>query len=457
MPQSLRLVLSSTFAFLAIGLVALLAIVGTTFWLGERSQAYIQLVNEARDTRTAAVELRSALQTAESSQRGYLLTGNEIYLSPFDVAKVNTQRQLSILERLVEPYPDATRPVQRLAGLVADKTAEMDQTVTLKRSRHEEDALAIIRSNKGKTLMDQANVFFSGIVRQAEDRLTAAVVEQRSNSDLLRLVSGIGGLIIVGVVGGAAFVLVRYTRELRSAQSELGVLNATLEQRVSERTSDLAQARDRAQLLLSEVNHRVANSLAMVSSLISMQSKGLAEGAAKHALSETQNRIVAISLVHKRLYSSTDVSVVSLDEYIAGLLDHLKTSLRDEGQSATLLYQLQPVQLATDASVSLGVVLTEWVTNAFKYAYPDGVAGEIRVSLAQSPDGEITLSVEDDGVGRVEGEPPKGTGLGTRIVTASAAGLGGRIDYVARSPGTAARLTFRAPQPRLPTASPGVA
>ena len=448
MPQSFRLVVSSTFAFLAVGLVALLAIVGMTFWLGERAQVYFQLVNEARDTRTAAVELRNALQTAESSQRGYLLTGNEIYLSPFDVAKVNAQRQLATLERLVEPYPEATLPVQRLAGLVAEKTTELDQTVTLKRNRHDEEALAIIRSNKGKTLMDQANVFFSGIVRQAEDRLTAAVIEQRSNADLLRLVSGIGALIIIVVVGGAAFVLVRYTRELRRTQSELGILNATLEQRVGERTADLAKARDRAQLLLSEVNHRVANSLAMVSSLISMQSKGLGDGAARHALSETQNRIVAISLVHKRLYSSTDVSVVSLDEYIAGLLDHLKTSLRDEGQSATLSYQLQPVQLATDASVSLGVVLTEWVTNAFKYAYPQGVTGEIRVSLAQSSDGEIVLCVEDDGVGRAEGALPKGTGLGTRIVTATAASLGGRVDYVARSPGTAAKLTFRAPQPK---------
>jgi len=142
MPQSFRLVVSSTFAFLAVGLVALLAIVGMTFWLGERAQVYFQLVNEARDTRTAAVELRNALQTAESSQRGYLLTGNEIYLSPFDVAKVNAQRQLAALERLVEPYPEATLPVQRLAGLVAEKTAELDQTVTLKRNRHDEEALA---------------------------------------------------------------------------------------------------------------------------------------------------------------------------------------------------------------------------------------------------------------------------------------------------------------------------
>ena len=73
--------------------------------------------------------------------------------------------------------------------------------------------------------------------------------------------SAIGALVIVAVIGGAAFVLARYTNELRATRDQVNALNSELEQRVASRTADLAQARDRAEMLLSEVNHRVANSL----------------------------------------------------------------------------------------------------------------------------------------------------------------------------------------------------
>src|SRR3569623_930222 len=199
------------------------------------------------------------------------------------------------------------------------------------------------------------------------------------------------------------------------------------ERRVDERTADLKTARDRAQVLLSEVNHRVANSLALVSSLVSLQGKAVKDEVAKSALAETQDRIFAVSLVHKRLYSAIDVRQVTLDEYLTGLLEHLKSSLRSEGQGVTLNYELEPLQLPTDASVNLGVVVTEWVTNAFKYAYPNG-AGEIRVKVRALADEQVELLVEDDGVGRAEGAPAKGTGLGTRIVTAMAASLGATIE-----------------------------
>ena len=76
------LLVLSFIGFLAIGFLVLLGIVGMTVWLGERAQNYANDVVEARDVRIAAVELRSAIQSAESSQRGYLLSGNEIYLAP---------------------------------------------------------------------------------------------------------------------------------------------------------------------------------------------------------------------------------------------------------------------------------------------------------------------------------------------------------------------------------------
>jgi two-component sensor histidine kinase len=258
---------------------------------------------------------------------------------------------------------------------------------------------------------------------------------------MLRWVSIVSGVVIVLVVGGVIVTIARYTREVAQARDEVRALNTGLEGRVTERTADLARARDRAEVLLSEVNHRVANSLSLVASLVKLQSNAVKEQAAKDALAETQARIYAVSLVHKRLYSSGDVRFVALDEYLSGLLDHLETSMRGEGLGASLRYDLEPLKLQTDASVNLGVVVTEWVTNAFKYAYPDR-RGEVRVRLKRLSDGQVELVVEDDGVGRNDDQTAKGTGLGTRIVKAVALTMGAHIEYLTRQPGSAARLLF---------------
>lgn len=200
-------------------------------------------------------------------------------------------------------------------------------------------------------------------------------------------------------------------------------------------------ARDRAEALLTEVNHRVANSLTLVASLVSLQANAVNDVAAKNALEETKARIYAISLVHKRLYSSCDVRVVELDEYLSGLLDHLESVMQNEGHGTSLKYDLEPLKLKTDASINLGIVVTEWVTNAFKYAYPDG-AGEVRVRLTQLPDGNAELTVQDEGVGRGDVKAVKGSGLGTRIVKAMAVSMSGEIEYLECRPGTMARLKF---------------
>ena len=94
MPISAASVVRSTVAFLLVGFAVLIAIVGMTFWLGERAQVYFDQANGARDMRTAVVELRNAIQTAESGQRGFLFSGNEIYLGPYDTAKTQAVRQL---------------------------------------------------------------------------------------------------------------------------------------------------------------------------------------------------------------------------------------------------------------------------------------------------------------------------------------------------------------------------
>lgn len=445
MPVSGRFVVQTSIALLGVGLFALFVIVGMTIWLNERSQAHFREVIEARDIRGAAVELRSALQAVESSQRGFLLSGNEIYLSPYDSAKAQAERQLDTLRQALAGDNDIQPMLQRLAAITREKLDELDQTIALKADRRDSEAEAIVRTNRGKALMDEANVFLSGIVRTADRRLTEGVEEQRANAAMLRITSIVGALVIMLVVGGVIITASRYARDIAQARDEVRALNAGLEERVARRTADLAQARDRAEVLLAEVNHRVANSLTLVASLVRLQANALGDQAAKDALEETQGRILAISLVHKRLYTSGDVRFVELDEYLASLLDHLETSMRAEGHGGTSLsHELEPLKLRTDASVNLGVVVTEWVTNAFKYAYPDRT-GSVRVRLCRLPDGRAELLVEDDGVGRREDAPVKGTGLGTRIVKGIAAAMRAEVEYLRRQPGTAARLVFPLP------------
>ena len=94
------------------------------------------------------------------------------------------------------------------------------------------------------------------------------------------------------------------------------------------------------------------------------------------------------------------------------------------------------LDLGSDRAVSVGMILTELLTNAIKYAYPSGTGGEIRVSLELIGDDGALLAVEDDGVGFDTSAAPTGTGLGSRIVSSMAKTIGEGIVYVPRNPGT---------------------
>lgn len=230
--------------------------------------------------------------------------------------------------------------------------------------------------------------------------------------------------------------------ELLGTAIDQAIEKARLQRERDQAEQDVRDARDRAELLLQEVNHRVANSLALVAAMVAMQAKSASEPAVRTALGEIQGRISAIAGVHRRLYTSQDVRSVEISEYLASLLHELEATLKEAGHSSAVRLASEHADVPTDKAVSIGVLVTELVTNAFKYAYPAEPGGEIRVLLHKDDAGKIKLTVEDDGVGWNGEGLAKGTGMGSRIIDALARGLGSAVTYADTAPGCRVSLEF---------------
>jgi two-component sensor histidine kinase len=438
MPISQRFLVTSTLIFLLTAAAALLCLVGATVWLSQRAQTDASVVDDQRLLRNRAVGVRESLLAAESSQRGYVLTSNEIYLAPYENAKLVAQEEIAKLTTDLASSGRFQAMLPRLKALVDQRIDDLDSTMRAQNAGAVAEASRIIATNQGKALMDEVEVFLSAIVIESEDALTDRLRTQTTNILALRVGTILASILILGTVIGVVVIFTRYTREIVQARDELSRTNANLEYKVAERTDDLVRARDRAEVLLTEVNHRVANNLSFVSALIRLQRQAIPDKAAKDALDETSSRIQAIAEIHKHLYTSGDVTSVQLDTYMTALLAQLEQTLASGGYGASIRHEIEPVRVSTSASISLGIIITEWVTNAFKYAY-GGHTGEVRV-LARKLNDKLLVAVEDDGVGMSTDGPTRGTGVGSKIVTTIARSLRAEVDYVSRSPGTEARL-----------------
>ena len=219
------------------------------------------------------------------------------------------------------------------------------------------------------------------------------------------------------------------------------VKTARLKREKEQAEREIVRAKEHAETLLAEMNHRVANSLALVSGLLRLQSSATNNEQVRQALLETQGRISAIAGMHRSLYTTEHAAGVEMDRYLTALVSDIEKTAGTKLPGVKLIVDADHIELAPDRAVSVGMIVTELATNALKYAYPNGGQGEIRARFKHVDDNRAILSVSDDGVGmNAENNDTSSTGLGQRIVKSMADSLGSGLSYPQTTVGTTAEV-----------------
>lgn len=200
--------------------------------------------------------------------------------------------------------------------------------------------------------------------------------------------------------------------------SELETLRAMNEKRELERANRELQRRfEERDLLFKEANHRLKNSLQIVSSMIHLQMPMVQDPAAARALHSTEARVMAIAAVHERLYKDNEIGTISLDAFLRGLCEDIA---RAYGDVSDIEVEASAIMVARHQAVALALIINELVTNAFRH-------GELpcRVKLQTANSNGFTLVVSDSGNGPVNGNGR--AGLGSRIVTSMVKQIDGEM------------------------------
>lgn len=180
------------------------------------------------------------------------------------------------------------------------------------------------------------------------------------------------------------------------------------------------------ELLLKEIHHRVKNNLEMVKSLIALQSAQIEDGATKEAMIASQNRVQSMGIIHQKLYQGTNLGSIEMKDYFVNLGEGILDTFNAD-EKVKIECAMDTLELDVDTAVPLGLIVNELLTNALKYAFPKKDRGQITISLKRKDDKILSLAVTDNGVGKVLGQSPKGTGFGTQLILLLTQQLNGKM------------------------------
>lgn len=249
----------------------------------------------------------------------------------------------------------------------------------------------------------------------------------------------IAGFILLGCIMLMGYIRFQHNRrtnaQLRAQKEEIDRRNIELNG-LNQRQTLLLEEKE---WLLREIHHRVKNNLQIITSLLISQSEFLKDETAVKVMLESQHRVEAMSMIHQKLYNSQNLSSIDMQDYIGELVDYLKHSFDATGKVRFEL-EIEGIRLDVSKAVPVGLILNEAITNAFKYAFPNG-GGNVVIRLV-SEGTLITLQVADNGNGLPEGfEARSADSFGLILMRGMAEDLEGTIDFDG-SHGTVIRVSF---------------
>jgi len=195
------------------------------------------------------------------------------------------------------------------------------------------------------------------------------------------------------------------------------------------------------EVLLKEIHHRVKNNMAVISSLLSLQSEYIDDEKSLSLFRESQGRIRSMALVHEKLYQSEDFAHINVRDYVSSLVKNVKSTFMGRKDVSTDI-NVGAMDLDIDNLIPCGLIINELLTNAFKHAFDGMDSPEISISMAKVDEDNVCLEIKDNGTGLPEGfDISSSKGLGLKLVRALATQLDAKLEVMGDN-GTIFRLNF---------------
>jgi two-component sensor histidine kinase len=225
--------------------------------------------------------------------------------------------------------------------------------------------------------------------------------------------------------------MVLNARAVFSEKNTLALILLAIEDITDRRTAErgLADLLQQKETLLSEMQHRVANSLQIIASILLLKARTVQSEEIKLHLHDAHRRVMSVASVQQHLQASRHGEHLPIAPYLTRLCETLATSMIGEGHDIKIEVQAGEGEVTSTEAVSIGLIVTELVINALKHAFTESAVGGRIVVSHEVSDKAWSLAVSDNGVGKAEGADDKTTpGLGTSIVQSLAKQLGCRVE-----------------------------